>query len=70
MEASRKNQSHVRGQSYVIPERTTPTKASVRNVTIIARCNRVNDATLDLLKGEIRNKVVFSGQDKLLHTPH
>ena len=70
MEASRNNQSHVRGRSYVSPEQTTPAEVSVKSVVMRARYNRVNYATLDLLRGNIINRVVFGGQDKLLHTPH
>ena len=70
MEASRKNQIRVRGRSYVSPELTTPAEVSVKSVAMIARYNIVNDATLYLLKGNLRNRVVFGGQDKLLHTPH
>ena len=51
MEASIKKQSHVRGQSYVNTERTTTAEVSTESVAIRARYNRVNDATLDLLKG-------------------
>ena len=43
---------------------------SVKIVEMREKCNRVNDETLDLLKGKLRNRVVFGGQDKLLHTPH
>ena len=62
MEASRNNQSHVHGRSYISPERTTTSKVSVEIVAMRARCNRVNDATLDLLKGKLRNRVVFGGK--------
>ena len=70
MEASRKKQSRVRGRSYVSPERTNPAKVYVKSVAIRARFNIANDATLDLLKCKLRNRVVFGGQDKLRHTPH
>ena len=70
MEASRNNQSHVFGKSYVSPERTTSAKVSVKSAALRARCNIVNDANLDLLKGMIRNKVVFGGKYKLRHTTH
>ena len=70
MEASRKKQIHVRGQSYVSAERTNTAEEAVKSVEIIARCNRVNDATLYLLKSKLGNRVVFGGQDKLSHKPH
>ena len=70
MEESRKNQSHVCGQSYVNPERTTTAKVSAKSVLMIEIRNRVNYVTLYLLKGKLINRVVFGGQDKLLHTPH
>ena len=70
MEASRKKHSHVNVQSYVNPERTTPAEVSVKIVSMRERCNRVNDKSLDLLKGNLRNRLVFGGQDKLRHTPH
>ena len=70
MEASRKKQSHVRDQSYVSPERTTPTKVSMMSVAMRARCNRFNNETLDMLKGKIRNRVLFGVQDNLCHTSH
>ena len=64
IEASIKKQSNVRFLSYVSPDCTTPSKVSVKSVAIRAICNRVNDATLDMLKGKIRNRVMFGGQDK------
>ena len=62
MEASRKKKIHVRVQSYVSPDRTNPDEVFVKSVAMRARCNRVNDTTLDLLKSKLRNIVVFGGQ--------
>ena len=61
IEASRKKQSHVCGQSYVSPERTTLEKVSVKSVVMRSRYIRVNDETLYLLKVKLRNRVVFGG---------
>ena len=70
MEASRKNQSHFCGWSYVSTDCASTAEVSVKSVAMRARCNRVNDATLDLLKGDLINIVVFGGQDKLCHKSH
>ena len=61
MKASRNKQNHVCGRSYVSPERTTPAEVSVKIVAMGEILNRVNDSTLDLLKGKFRNRVVFGG---------
>ena len=65
MEASRKKQSHVRGQSCVSPECTTPDKVSVKSVKMISIYNILNNVTLDTLKVNLRNRVVFGGQYKI-----
>ena len=70
IEASIKKQSNVRFLSYVSPDCTTPADVSVKSVARRERCNRVNDENLYLLIGQLRNRVVFSGQDKIRHTPH
>ena len=70
MEASRKKQSRVRGQSCVSPECTTPDKVSVKSVKMISIYNILNNVTLDTLKVNLRNRVVFGGQYKIQHTLH
>ena len=70
MDTSKKKQSHVCGRSYVSPDLTTLDELSMKSVAMRARCNRVNDATLYLLKCKLRNRVVFCGQDKIRRTPH